>query len=218
LIGYTKIDLEDRYFDSKWRDLAEKPIEVRPLKHPDFEQETGRVSLWVEMFERNDGRLNKKWFINPAPKVELEMRLVVWEGKNTPCLDVEDMSDYYFTCFVNPSERQSTDVHFRCEKGFSPSFNWRIILPIHAPTNNDLLNIRLMDNDFFSKDDYGADTTLELRKLIDLVYELDVPVKFTKEFYEATKNSYYNKIEFDSENPERFWLNMKRNGQVNFEN
>ena len=36
LIGYTTIDLEDRYFNSNWRDLKFKPIETRNLRHPDF--------------------------------------------------------------------------------------------------------------------------------------------------------------------------------------
>ena len=31
LIGKTVIDLEDRYFSSKWRLLTDKPIEKRPL-------------------------------------------------------------------------------------------------------------------------------------------------------------------------------------------
>ena len=34
LIGKTTIDLEDRFYNPKWRLLNEKPIEKRTLKHP----------------------------------------------------------------------------------------------------------------------------------------------------------------------------------------
>ena len=44
LIGATKIDLEDRYFNQEWREMKYKPIEIRTLRHPDSEQR-GQLAL-----------------------------------------------------------------------------------------------------------------------------------------------------------------------------
>jgi hypothetical protein len=34
LIGRTKIDMDDRYFNYKWQDMEEKPIETRKIMNP----------------------------------------------------------------------------------------------------------------------------------------------------------------------------------------
>lgn len=44
-IGSTIIDLEDRYFSSKWKSLSEKPIETRNLYHPSTRIIQGQVRL-----------------------------------------------------------------------------------------------------------------------------------------------------------------------------
>ena len=45
LIGYTIIDLEDRYFNSKWKEMDEKPIEIRPLINLDYQGVQGYIYL-----------------------------------------------------------------------------------------------------------------------------------------------------------------------------
>ena len=54
LIGSTKIDLEDRFYQSNWRDLKYKPIETRNLYHPDLQNIQGNIILWVEILEKKD--------------------------------------------------------------------------------------------------------------------------------------------------------------------
>ena len=34
LIGITKLDLDDRYFNKEWQSIENKPIEYRALYHP----------------------------------------------------------------------------------------------------------------------------------------------------------------------------------------
>ncbi len=137
------------------------------------------------------------------------MRLVVWETENTPCMDVEDMSDYYINCFIDPKNKQSTDVHFRCEKGNPASFNWRIVLPITANSDDEdhILSFNLMDNDFFSPDDYAAGNSINLRRIVSDVYNLDVPIKFNKAYYEGLG---YKDENLEFEDNDKFWYVMKK--------
>jgi hypothetical protein len=221
LIGYTKIDIEDRYFDSKWRELKDKPVERRILYHPDLEGPQGWVTLWVEVFEKSARFNYKKWDISPPPTIELEMRLIVWETENTPVGDVEGMSDYYVVAFVDSDKRQSTDVHYRCEEGANASFNWRIVLPLTVPRDNSKINIQLMDNDLLSYNDYLSSNQLEIGKILKYVYDLDIPLKFDKNFYETLDDNYRKNldIEFRDQEKDKFWLQLYKQGSVrNFNN
>jgi hypothetical protein len=108
-------------------------------------------------------------------------------------------------------------MHYRCEKGKKASFNWRIVLPITAPTDNTLLNIQLMDNDFFSPDDYASGNTLNIARLVKDVYALDVPIKFNSDFYNALGTHEKSpEIEFQKGEKEKFWLKLhKQTGNEN---
>ena len=139
LIGCTRIDIENRYYDSKWRELEHAPVETRKLYHPSSKQEKGVVRLWVEIFETMDTKTKsilkneatgafvelprsaKLWDISPRPTTEVELRVVVWETTDVPMADIEDTVDIYVTCglpaFAEISERK-TDTHFRSQTGF----------------------------------------------------------------------------------------------------
>ena len=49
LIGFTSIDLEDRYFQAEWRALKNKPVEFRQIYHPSSSVSQGVVKMWVEI-------------------------------------------------------------------------------------------------------------------------------------------------------------------------
>lgn len=65
LIGETKIDLEDRFFQHEWQSIKNKPIEIRTLKHSSSEASQGFMKMWVE--------------IAPADQID-----------NIPCWDISD--------------------------------------------------------------------------------------------------------------------------------
>ena len=65
LIGETSIDIEDRYFDNRWQALVNKPIEVREIKHPDYEMSQGEVMMWLEMFDEDEANKMEPWNITP---------------------------------------------------------------------------------------------------------------------------------------------------------
>jgi hypothetical protein len=49
LIGTTKLDLDDRYFNKQWSSIESKPIEYRNLTHPTTTISQGVVKMWVEI-------------------------------------------------------------------------------------------------------------------------------------------------------------------------
>ena len=77
-------------------------------------------------------------------------------------MDIEGTSDIYIIAYIEQKEKQTTDVHYRCQTGCG-SFNWRMLLPIHTPTSPNKLTIQVYDNDIFSSDDFicGAEINLQ---------------------------------------------------------
>jgi hypothetical protein len=212
LIGSTTIDIEDRYFDNKWQELKEKPVEVRPLLHPDINGSQGEVYLWLEMFDSDIRNEKIPWCIAPEPRIQMELRLVVWETEDMEMMDVEGTSDIYVIAYVNMKDKQSTDVHYRCQTG-AASFNWRMLLPIETPTTSSTLTLQVYDNDLFSSDDFISGATMNIKNLITIPKYLDLPIKFTRDYYNnltPKEKEPYGNIEFESksEDPEgiKFWV------------
>jgi hypothetical protein len=212
LIGSTSIDLEDRYFNSEWQQLKFKPIEVRSLTHPDISGKQGNISLWVEIFDRKDSINMTPWQIAPEPLSKVELRLVVWETEEMRMMDAEDTSDIYVTAFVDPKDKQSTDVHYRCQTG-NASFNWRIVLPLDLPRVNNRLTLHCYDKDIFSKDDFISGAEIDLTDILKIPKDLDVPITFSKDYVNSVSNDEkmkYEGIEFlsggDDEEKNKFWV------------
>lgn len=78
LIGKTKIDLEDRFFSTKWGRLPEKPIETRTLFHKSTKLEQGTVRCWVDVIPKKQIMHKPIWSIAQRPPAEFEARLIVW--------------------------------------------------------------------------------------------------------------------------------------------
>ena len=217
IIGATKIDLEDRYFNSNWLEMKYKPIETRLLFHPDLSRQQGNITLWVEIFDKKD-RLNMEaWQINPEPKTTIEMRLIVWETEDIELRDDEGTSDVFISAYVDPKQTQSTDVHYRCQNG-TASFNWRMVYNLELPNKYNKLVLHVYDKDIFSKDDYITGAELDISDMIKIPKNLDVPLVFNQEYVkdisDFEKNK-YKSIEFlgKMSDPEqtKFWIQCYRN-------
>ena len=212
LIGSTSIDLEDRYFNNEWQQLKFKPIETRPLFHPDIAGQQGNILLWVEIFDKKDSINMTPWQISPEPISKVQLRLIVWETEEMRMMDVEDTSDIYVTAFIDEKLKQSTDVHYRCQTG-NASFNWRIVMDIDVPRLNNKLTLHCYDKDIFSRDDFISGAEIDLSDIIKIPKDLDVPITFTNEYVESVspeEKSKYEGIEFltDADDAEynKFWV------------
>ena len=212
LIGSTSIDLEDRYFNNDWKQMRFKPIETRPLIHPDISGQQGNILLWVEIFDKKDIINMTPWQITPEPISKVELRLVIWETEDMRMMDDEDTSDIYVTAFMDQKNRQSTDTHYRCQNGCG-SFNWRIVFQLDVPRVNNKLTLHCYDYDIFSKDDFISGAILDISELMKIPKDLDVPITLSKEYVESVKGNEatkYNGLEFltdgDDKDKNKFWV------------
>jgi len=212
LIGSTVIDLEDRYFNCDWQKLIEKPVEVRPLLHPDLNGAQGQIYLWLEIFEASQKAQKIPWKIAQEPITELQVRLIVWETEDMEMMDVEGTSDIYIVGYFDQNEAQKTDVHYRCQNG-EASFNWRMLLPLKLPVQRPQLTLQVYDKDIFASDDYISGASLNLKDLITVPKYLQMPIKFTRDYYnglDETEKSLYGAVEFmdkkDDEEGIKFWV------------
>ena len=212
LIGYTVIDLEDRYFNSDWQKLVEKPVEVRPLIHGDLNGAQGYIYLWLEIFEASQKSSKIPWKISPEPIVEYQVRFVIWETEDMEMMDVEGTSDIYVIAYFDQNEIHKTDIHYRCQDG-AASFNWRLLMPLKLPVQRPLITLQVYDKDIFASDDYISGATLNLKDLITVPKYLQMPIKFTRDYYNGlneNEKKVYGDIEFmnteDDEEGIKFWV------------
>ena len=218
LIGQTSIDIEDRYFDNRWKSLINKPIEIRQLYHPDYEMSQGEIMMWLEMFDEDEGNKMELWNIEPEPKNILEMRLIIYETEGMENLDIEDTSDIYVLAFLDDGKKFQTDVHYRCSTG-QGSFNWRMKIPVEFPRKKFDLTLQTFDKDILSRDDYICGATLNISQILNDVNVLDLPLKFSSEYYRNLPESkrVISNIEFvgndEDEEGLKFWVRMEKDGQ-----
>ena len=217
IIGSTQIDLEDRYFNSDWLEMKYKPIETRLLLHPDLSRQQGNITLWVEIYDKKDMIHMEPWQISPEPKTQIEMRLIVWETEDMELRDDEGTSDVFITAYFDPKQKQSTDVHYRCQNG-TASFNWRMIFKLDLPNIYNKLVIHAYDKDIFSKDDYITGAELDIINMVNITKNLDVPVVFNKDYVKDVSDfekEKYKSVEFlsklDDPDQTKFWLQCYRN-------
>ena len=217
IIGSTLIDLEDRYFNSDWLEMKYKPIETRLLLHPDLSRQQGNITLWVEIFDKKDMIHMEPWQISPEPKSSIEMRLIIWETEDMELRDDEGTSDVFITAYFDPKEKQSTDVHYRCQNG-TASFNWRMVFRLDLPNINNKLVIHAYDKDIFSKDDYITGTELNIINMINITKNLDVPIVFNNNYVNEVsefEKEKYKSVEFlnklNDPDQTKFWIQCYRN-------
>lgn len=214
--------------------MQEKPIETRPLLHPDYNMSQGYISMWLEIINKSSNKNNvPKYDISLPSTNEAELRVIIWETRDIPMMDVEGTCDMYINAFVEANDKRSTDIHFRCQTGIG-SFNWRMLFPVELPRDNknNTLNIQVYDKDLFSKDDFTCNAEINLEDYFKLVYQLDTGVKFSEDYFTSLDENqqdkmfgissntsenkkyypeWYKEDDQDKKNKNnKFWLPMKR--------
>ena len=72
MIGEAIIDVEDRWFSKKFRQLQEVPIETRELRNPQSRMPQGYLRLFVDIIPREENLTKKKWdIVNKPSEVQL---------------------------------------------------------------------------------------------------------------------------------------------------
>ncbi|KAJ0394355.1 hypothetical protein P43SY_006836 [Pythium insidiosum] len=201
LIGSTIIDLEDRVFDQRWQDLGKlyetsnrlrlKPLETRTLTIPTSKAPMGSIKLWIDIITPAQSHDYPPIDISLPPPVEFELRVVVWKARNVPSFDeAEDMNDLFFRCWLEGSDYQETDIHWRAKKG-KGSFNWRMKFPVvlgHKQPNTKFpyFHVQGWDKDVFSANDAIGENMMDLSPYFQKAYKLKAAMQFFEDD-EATK-------------------------------
>jgi len=116
-----------------------------------------------------------KWFIEPKPILEFEIRVVVWDCNNVPSRDQEGTSDIYVSGKIG-NQTQQTDTHLRSNDGYG-SFNWRMVWRIMLPNKDNTITFQIWDQDFMTDDDFIAEATVNFEQQAALAYENDAIAK-----------------------------------------
>jgi len=146
LIGETVIDLEDRWFNRKWRAMMPMvPMETRTLRNRKSKNSQGGLEVILEMFSMEEASVNKPLDIALPPPVEVELRVIVWNAENLVNRDsMTEQNDLFFRLILEGLNaeknvvaiRKETDTHWLAQKG-TGSFNYRLrfqfALPLRVP-------------------------------------------------------------------------------------
>ncbi|CAG9312955.1 unnamed protein product [Blepharisma stoltei] len=173
-IGTTEIDLEDRYFSSKWQSLKEKPIETRNLYHPSTKIIQGTIRLWVELYSSTEAPPKRE--LLPRPPAEFEVRLIIWETRGVKSYDTEGTSDLFVRAWINNCDPKETDTHYRCQNG-KGQFNWRLKFPLFLPNDHCIANLQIWDRDVISFSDFIGDVSFSFTELAKSAFETEGRVK-----------------------------------------
>ena len=115
LLGSTVIDLEDRYYNYKWRKLNinnnKQPVETRFLWNPNYSIPNGTLSLWVDILSEDEARKSHMLDITRLSE-EWELRIVIWKACDFKAGDpMTGMNDLQVRCSILDNV-QSTDIHY----------------------------------------------------------------------------------------------------------
>ncbi|KAF4323979.1 hypothetical protein BBO99_00002154 [Phytophthora kernoviae] len=202
LIGKTTIDLEDRLFDRRWQAMGKmyetssrlclKPLETRTLNIPTSKAPMGTIKLWIDILSPAQAHDYAPIDISLPPPVDMELRVVLWKARNVPSFDtLEDMNDLFFRCWMEGSDYQETDIHWRAKKG-KGSFNWRMKFPItlgHKQTNTKTpyFHIQAWDKDVLSANDAIGTHMLDLGAFFRRAYKMKTNVQVFEDDEETRK-------------------------------
>lgn len=172
LIGKTLIDLEDRWFDERWREMGKihqtdtyfrpTPIEQRSLQIPTSTVSQGTLNLWVDFLTPPEAKKYAPLKIEKPPPEKYEVRLIIWRAMEVPASDeITQMNDMYATAWIEGCKKQETDVHWRAKKG-KASWNWRMKFTVELPMKFPYLTLQLWDKDITKWSDCIASKQLSL--------------------------------------------------------
>ncbi len=115
----------------------------------------GVIKLWLEIHQttKTTKGMDKTWDLTPEPILDYEVRLVIYDTKDTLMMDAEGTSDVFVKAYVDDKDKKETDTHYRCSTK-KASFNYRMLFNIKAPRKNYNLSIQTWDRDLFKSNDF----------------------------------------------------------------
>lgn len=152
----------------------------------------GTIKLWIDILSPAQAHDYPPIDISLPSPVDMELRVVVWKARNVPSFDtMEDMNDLFFRCWMEGSDYQETDIHWRAKKG-KGSFNWRMKFPItlgHKQINTKMpyFHVQGWDKDVLSANDAIGVATVDLGAFFRQAYKLKTNVQCYEDDDETRK-------------------------------
>ena len=108
------------------------------------------------------------WDIEPEPSAEYQIRVSVYGTTGIPQQDVIGGSDVYITGWIDDSDKQSTDTHWRLMDQKCASFNYRMIFNVKTPRTDPIsLKLQAWDQDFL-RSEFITEWKLDLTEIVKL--------------------------------------------------
>jgi len=192
IIGETLIDLEDRWFDKRWHNLGvkarnsdpkagiewdAKPLELRSLYTKDaLKQAQGTVECWIDILRPSEATAYPVVDIALPPSVMCEVRLIIYKAKDVVAMDtLENMNDLYVKAWIEGSDAQCTDVHWRAKKG-KGSWNYRMKFNAELGHHNKFmkfpyLHLQMWDQDILKWNDIIAESVLDMSDFVNRAHK-----------------------------------------------
>jgi len=161
LIGETKIDLENRFYNKEWKSMKFHPIEYRTLWTPSSTNPQGQWKMWVDVLTVDEASKIPIEDIQPPIPLPYELRVIVWETKEVAFKD-KTMSDIFVAGYPEGQDPQVTDTHWRSEDGIG-LFNWRMKFPLTVPSAIPKFKLQVWDKDVLKPNDAICEANLNLR-------------------------------------------------------
>lgn len=166
-IGSTVIDIEDRFYSHQWQSIMNKPIETRKLTHPSTASGQGYVRCWVDIVPTHLESTYTEYSIQPKPEEELEVRVVVFKGKEVESKDAEGCSDVFFKGYFDEKHPKQTDTHYRCFDG-NCEFNYRLKFPYKVSDDRTkTFTLKCYDRDLLKSNDFIGEVQFDLTEVIN---------------------------------------------------
>ena len=118
----------------------------------------------------------------------------MFEAENIPNEDIEGTSDVYIKAYIDHKQKQQTDCHYRCMNGRA-SFNYRMLFDVSTPRDDCTLVLQAWDRDLFKSNDFLAEWTIDLKKLLDLVRDSQKQIGITKNFFQSNSSYFSDGLE-----------------------
>lgn len=225
--GINNIDLEDRFYNQKWKELVNKPIEkiIINKKWKYNEEIACQLYLWIDIIEKSCSdkkekteqsstelnsfleKKSNKWNIDPIninsiiEKDKFQIRIIAYEAVYID-LNKKKSQNFCVSSTLNADKefKQLTDIHYDCEDN-NPFFNWRFIFNSSSCTNN--IHFTLCNYNTTKED--LCENSIEITPLVEIVKNISLPIQFTQSLYKTFPNQSKD-IEFISDN--MLWLNL----------
>ncbi|EUD66600.1 hypothetical protein C922_02921 [Plasmodium inui San Antonio 1] len=166
VIGYTYIDMEDRYFNPRIRQLMmddNMPIELRSLKLENSTISHGSLRCWFEIFTEEFAQRNPVKILCSNEPDDYQLRLVIWKVNNVAMDDSPTISLFVRCIYTDEDteDKRDTDTHYNSKDG-KGVFNWRFVYNVKIPTNATNIKVQVHNYALLSSSEPIGEATLNL--------------------------------------------------------